>query len=162
MNQPFPFRGVSLKLTLALVCLFVSLQSAGCAFKVRLVGEYDAITDQAVTALQQKTAAFFARVQSASGNDAAYDNFKGFYAQAKGDIAVLVLRAEISEEGLKHQPLADNFRSLASQYDDLQTLHRTSPGPAVWQSAEKAMDQSFRAVMENLLFLKWNQTQPGQ
>lgn len=134
--------------------------AAGCAFKVKLVGEYDEITDKGVSELHKKTAAFFSKLKSASGSEASYDANKEFYEEAQGDVAALILRAEVIEEGLKKNPLTKNFKDLQKQYEDLAELHKTSPPKKAVESAEKAFEQSFRAIIENLLYLKWYQTQP--
>lgn len=132
----------------------------GCSFKVKLVGEYDEITDQAVMNLHKKTASFFAKLKSAAGSDASYDANKNFYEDALGDVAALTLRSKVTEVGLKHTPLTRNFEDLRLQYEDLAVLHKTSPDLKIIASAAAAFEQSFRAILENLLYLKWNQAQP--
>jgi hypothetical protein len=140
-----------------IIFIILAVQTLGCSFKVRLVGEYDEITDQAVTELYKKTKGFFLKLQRASGQEASYEENKGFYEEVQGDIAVLILRAEITEENLKRNPLTQNFKDLQEQYDDLELLHKTMPNKKALQSAEEALDRSFRAIVENLLYLKWNQ-----
>jgi hypothetical protein len=133
---------------------------AGCsAFKVKLVGEYDEITDNAVITLHQKTAGFFSKMKTASGDEASYEANRGFYADVQGDVAALILRAEVVEEGQKRNPLTRNFRDLRKQYDDLESLHKTSTSKKVFESSEKAFDQSFRAICTHIMYLKWNQEQ---
>lgn len=133
---------------------------AGCALKVKLVGEYDEITDKAVTELHKKTASLFTKLKASSGVDASYETNKKFYEDAQGDVSALILRAKVIEKGLKNNPLTTNFEDLKKQYEDLAMLHKTTPGVDLIRSAEGAFEQSFRAIVENLLFLKWNQTQP--
>ena len=133
---------------------------AGCALKVKLVGEYDEILDQKVTDLYKSTSSFFVKLKSSSGNEGSYIENKDFYIYAQGEVATLILRAQVTEEGLKRNPLTQNFNDLQKQYEDLATLHKTSPTPAMIKSAEKAFEQSFRAILQNLLYLKWNQHQP--
>ena len=132
----------------------------GCALKVKLVGEYDEITDKAVTDLNKKTASFFVKLKSSSEADASYEANKKFYDDAQGDVAALILRAKVTEEGLKRNPLTRNFEDLQKQYEDLAVLHKTSPNQKMIKSAEEAFEQSFRAIVENVLYLKWNQAQP--
>lgn len=133
---------------------------AGCALKVKLVGEYDEITDKAVTELHKKTASFFAKLKASSAADASYEANKKFYEDVQGDVSALILRAKVIEEGLKKNPLTTNFEDLKKQYEDLVVLHKTIPGVGLIKSAEDAFEQSFRAILQNLLFLKWNQAQP--
>jgi hypothetical protein len=134
---------------------------AGCAFKVKLVAEYDAIIDNAVNALHVKTVSFFAKLNSSSRAEASYEANKAFYQQAQGDVAALITRAKVLEDGLKAHPLTTNFEALKAQYDDLAALHKTAPAPALLKSAQDAFEQSFRAIVQHLLFLKWNQSQPA-
>ncbi|MGV7928107.1 MAG: hypothetical protein AB2L13_04220 [Spirochaetota bacterium] len=147
-----------------MVCLVVFTAGAGlpgCITpKVKLVGTYDEITDRAVTDLQKKTASFFQKMKSSAGGEASYNNSTAFYDEARGDVAALIMRAEVIEKGLKVNPLTKNFRDLQKQYEDLAGLHKTNPPPAAFASAEKALDQSFRAILTNILYLKWNQEQP--
>jgi len=64
------------------------------------------------------------------------------------------------EEGLKKTPLTDNFKDLSKQYDDLETLHQTPYNKDVILKAQEAFDQSFRAIVKHLIYMKWNQEQP--
>ncbi len=142
-----------------LILLLVSLIS-GCAFKVKLVGEYDQIIDKSVTELQQSTVTFFTKMKSASDADRTYEINKDFYADADGKISTLIVRSEVIEEGLKKNPLTKNFKDLKLQYVELSTEHKKNPSARYFESAEKAFNQSFRAILEHLLYLKWNQAQP--
>jgi hypothetical protein len=129
---------------------------AGCAFKVKLVTDYDAIIDNAVNALHAKTASFFAKVTTSPRPESSYEANKAFYQEAQGDVAALIMRARVLEDGLKAQPLTTNFEALKAQYDDLATLHKTAPAPALLKNAQDAFEQSFRAIIKHLLFLKSN------
>jgi hypothetical protein len=140
-----------------IILIILAVQTAGCAFRITLVGDYDEITDQAVTELHKITKAFFCRLQRASGQEASYEANKQFYEQAQGQIAALILRAEVTEKTLKRNPLTKNFKDLQQQYEDLELLHKTMPDKKALQSAEQALDRSFRAIAENLLYLKWKQ-----
>ena len=152
--------GISQQGLYGLLSVLLIFLVAGCVPKVKLVAGYDEITDQAVTNLHRKTATFFAKLKSSTGTDASYEANKRFYEDAQGDVAVLILRAKVTEEGLKHNPLTKNFENLQKQYEDLAELHKKTASPKIIQSAEDAFDQSFRAILEHLLFLKWNQDQP--
>lgn len=136
------------------------LLSSGCALRVKYVAEYDEITDRAVSDLHRKTATFFAKIKSSTGTDASYEENKLFYEEARGDVSALILRARVIEKDLAKTPLTNNFEDLQKQYEDLAALHRTSPPAVAVLSAESAFEQSFRAIVENLLFLKWNRAQP--
>ncbi len=140
---------------LILISLIGSL--TGCAINVRLVGDYDEITDNTVIDLHQKTASFFSKMKTDSGEEASYEANKNFYNDVQGDVTALILRAEVVEEGLKRNPLTRNFKDLQKQYSDLESLHKTSTSKKVFESAEKAFEQSFRAICTHIMYLKWNQ-----
>jgi hypothetical protein len=93
-------------------------------------------------------------------DDGSYENNKNFYSEAKGEIKALITRAEFLEDGLKRTPLTDNFKDLLKQYDDLEVLHQTPLSKEVLAKAQEAFDQSFRAIVKHLVFLKWNQARP--
>lgn len=133
---------------------------SGCAFKVKLVGEYDEIIDKSVTELQKQTATFFSKLKTTLPPDNSYEANKEFYDDVQGKLSVLILRSEVIEEGLKKNPLTKNFKDLQLQYQELSEQHKQNPPKKYFESAEKAFNQSFRAILENLLYLKWNQTQP--
>ena len=124
---------------LALVITF------GCVPKVKLVGEYDGIIDKAVTDLQEQTDTFFSKMKTASTTDSAYEANKGFYDDVQ-----------------KRNPLTQNFKDLQAQYQDLADQNKKGFSSKYLESAQKAFDQSFRAILSNLLYLKWNQSQPSK
>lgn len=141
---------------LALVITF------GCVPKVKLVGEYDGIIDKAVTDLQEQTDTFFSKMKTASTADSAYEANKEFYDDVQGKITTLIRRSEVIEEGLKRNPLTQNFKDLQAQYQELADQNNKGFSSRYLESAQKAFDQSFRAILANLLYLKWNQTQPSK
>jgi hypothetical protein len=143
-----------------ILIVLLILMASGCALRVKYVAGYDEIMDRAVSDLHRKTATFFAKLKSSSGPDGSYEANRRFYEEARGDVSALILRAKVSEEGLTKTPLTSNFEDLQKQYEDLAALHKTSPPPVAILSAESAFEQSFRAIIENLLFLKWNRAQP--
>ncbi len=67
---------------------------AGCS-SVRLISEYDEITDKAATALQEKVSRFIIQLESEIGTEEAkYVNHKQFYQEAKVDLNTLKIRAD--------------------------------------------------------------------
>ena len=70
------------------------------------------------------------------------------------------IRAEVLETGLVKTPLTDNFRSLMQQYDDLEILHQAPYNKQMMSSAQASFNQSFRAIVKHLIYIKWNQEQP--
>ncbi len=150
-----------IKLNLLLIFLILS----GCTFQVKLVGEYDEILDKSVTELQELTASYFASLKFSEQGDPelSYKSNKAFYRHVQGKIATLIRRSEVIEQGLKRNPITSNFKDLQLQYADLATQHKKQNlSKRYIESSEKAFDQSFRAILENILYLKWNQSQPNR
>lgn len=142
------------------ILIFLLAVFTGCAFKVKLVGEYDEVLDKSVTEIQEQTATFFSKMRTSSPPDSMYEANKGFYDSVQGKIVTLICRSELIEEGLKTNPLTKNFRDLQLQYQDLAEQHKKSFSRNYLLSSEKAFDRSFRSILNNILYLKWNQTQP--
>ena len=134
---------------------------SGCAFKVKLVGQYDDIVDKSVHQIESKTTAHIKNIIDNKGKaDGSFDQSKHFYSYIRGEVQALVVRAEALEEGLKRTPLTDNFKDLSKQYDDLEILHQTPFNKDVLLKAQEAFDQSFRAIVKHLIYMKWNQEKP--
>ena len=154
------FKGKSHRALLWIFPLTLVLLS-GCALKVKLVGQYDDIVDKSVHQLESKTTAHVKTIIDNQGEgDGSYAGSKQFYSEARGEVQALVIRAEALEEGLKKTPLTDNFEALIEQYDDLEILHQTPFNKDVMDKAQEAFDQSYRAIVKHLIYLKWNQDQP--
>jgi hypothetical protein len=134
---------------------------AGCGLKVKLVGQYDEIIDKAVHQAESDTTAHIKKIIDNNGTgDGAYDKNIEFYSKMKGDVQALIVRSETIEDGLKSTPLTDNFMELQKQYDDLEILHQTPFNANSISSAQKAFDQSYRAIVKHMIYMKWNQEKP--
>jgi hypothetical protein len=83
-----------------IIFLILAVQTVGCAFRITLVGDYDEITDQAVAELYKKTKVFFSKLIRASGQEVSYEANKQFYEEVQGQIAALILRAEVTAKAL--------------------------------------------------------------
>lgn len=144
---------------ISLLLMFV----AGCIPKVRLVGQYDEIIDKSVHELESKTIAHINKIIDNHGEgEGSYEQCKQFYFDIKGEVQTLVVRAESLENGLKKTPLTDNFKELGRQYEDLELLHKTPYNKDAMAMAQRAFDQSFRAIVKHLIYMKWNQEQPKE
>lgn len=107
------------KIPFLLGILIVVLSACG---HVRLISDYDEITDKTVTALQEKVSAFFVKVESDIGTDQAkYENHKQFYQDAKVDLNTLKVRADAIE---KNKIVQDQIAALTSMIDNLEKLHK--------------------------------------
>ena len=102
----------------------LTLALTACSFNVKLVGDYDQITDQSIHDLQTSTAAFFGKAQQASDAGALdagfYASHQDFFAESRGGITALQTRAEVLEEGAKAHTLTQLLTDLELQFEDLE------------------------------------------
>ena len=144
-----------------LLLLFFLAGLCGCTLTVRLAGDYDEITDAKVTELRSETSTFLSWMATSVGKEeGSYEANRDFYYRMYGEVDALIDRAVAMEEGLKKTPLKKNFMALKEQYQDLELLHKTGLNDQVIKSVQAAFDQSFRAIVKHLLFLKWNKDEP--
>ena len=91
--------------------MFLMLTS--CAH-VRLISDYDAVTDNVVNALQEKVSRFFIEVYSdLETGHADYDHFKEFYQDAKVDLITLKIRADAFDKNTIVQQQIDGSPATA-------------------------------------------------
>lgn len=141
--------------------VYVLLLFVNCTLKVKLVGEYDEIVDNSIHQVESKTTAFLKKVIDNNGiGEGSYQESSEFYSEMRGEVQSLIVRSEVIETGLKRMPLTENFKELARQYDDLEILHKTAFNKDVFEKAQEAFEQSFRAIVKHLIYLKWNQEPP--
>ena len=133
----------------------------GCASNVKPVGHYDDIIDQFVHQIEAKTTAHIKKVIDTKGSgDGSFDSSRGFYADIKGDVQALVVRAETLEEGLPATPLTNNFEVLQLQYDDLAIQQQKPYDENAFLKMQTAFDRSFRTIVKHLIDLKWPKESP--
>lgn len=89
---------------------------------IRLISDYDEITDKAVTALQEKVSRFFVKVDSQIGTDSAkYEYHKAFYQDVKVDLNTLKIRADAID---KNTIVQNQIAELTTMTDKLEQLHK--------------------------------------
>ena len=94
---------------------------SGCS-SVRLVSDYDEITDHTVTNLQEKVATFFVKLEGTIGTKAAaYQNHIEFYQSAKVDLNTLKIRADAFG---KNRIVQEQVVELTKMIDNLEKLHK--------------------------------------
>jgi hypothetical protein len=120
---------------------------------VRLIQEYDQITDDKVTALQEKVARFFVGMERNIGKpEAAYDNHVAFYDEVKTDLNVLQVRSKAIP---KSEITQKQIESVQSQMKSLEQLHKL--GFNSYEElvpAKNAIEQSFAAIIQLQMALK--------
>jgi hypothetical protein len=120
---------------------------------VRLIQEYDQITDEKVTALQEKVARFFVGMERNIGKpEAAYENYVGFYDEVKTDLNVLQVRSKAIP---KSDITQKQIESVQNQMNSLEKLHKL--GFNTYEEvvpAKNAIEQSFAAIIQLQMALK--------
>lgn len=132
-RQLIPLRRIGALLALAVIAL------AGCTPK--LIGDYDDTFDQGVTAVEQKTELYLAKLKS--NPNTPFD--QGFYDDITSSLAVLKTRAAALPQ---YEILGQQVANLQQQMDDFQKLDKASPVPsplpsspmrkATWKSPSRA------------------------
>jgi hypothetical protein len=103
------------------VCALVLLAFAGCTH-ITLIGDYDEVIDQGVTALQKKTETYYAHLGSTPNTAYSAD----FYDGVDADLATLMTRAQATPQyGLIAQQLAE----LQKTVNDMRALDQITPRP---------------------------------
>jgi len=136
----------------AVLLAFLSVLLAACALSVKLVGDYDDLLDRSVMDLQTRTNEFYAKCETPSPPDPAQ-----FFAESFGAIEAMTTRATIIEEGLARQPLTENLGALKLQFEDAKG--KVSGNPLVRSSSLKALNEAFKAIQIQLVWMKKTQTQ---
>lgn len=142
MKISYPVRRIPIILGL----LISILTSCG---PVRLISDYDEITDKAVSALQEKVSRFFVQIESQiSTNKATYENHKKFYEDVKVDIKSLSIRASAID---KNEIVQTQIGLLSQMTEDLEKLHKIG-----FSSTEqlKAVEQPFNAAFTAIIKLQ--------
>jgi hypothetical protein len=120
---------------------------------VRLIQEYDEITDQKLTALQEKMARFFVKMERQIGYpESKYGKYIDFYDDVKTELSVLEVRSRaIPKSDIVQQQL----KSVQSQVTNLEKLHKLG-----FNSYDElipirnALDNSFAAIIQLQMSLK--------
>ena len=134
---------------------------AGCAAPVKPVGHYDDIVDRSVHQIEAKTTAHIKIILDTKGTgDGSYDHSRRFYADIKGEVQALIVRAETLEEGLPATPLINNLDVLQLQYDDLAALQQKPYDESAFIKLQGSFDKSFRTIVKHLIGMKWDQESP--
>ena len=120
---------------------------------IRLIQDYDSISDNRINSLQEKTAKFFIKIDRQFGKpDLNYDNFISFYDDSKADINVLLVRNRaLYKTSITQQQL----ESLLIQFNSLELLHKKGLNSKEEINIIKsAIENSFTAILQFQLSLK--------
>ncbi len=132
------------------VILLVLAQSCG---PVRLISEYDPITDEKVTALEEKVTTFFVKLERVVGtNHADYEHFTNFYDEVKVDLNTLKVRANAVD---KNRIVREQIEELNNMVDNLEELHQM--GFATIEQVrplQQSFNSAFTAIIKFQMALK--------
>jgi hypothetical protein len=89
---------------------------------IRLISDYDEITDKAMNALQEKVTKTLVKLDANIGtNETAYEKYKGFYEEVKVDLNTLQIRTNAID---KNEIEQRQVQELSTMIDNLEKLHK--------------------------------------
>ena len=135
----------SAMLALACAAALVALPAAtGCAH-VTLVSHYDEQVDQSATELLKRMDAFLAKLETATGEAAAYEANKDFYTEYAVDLRVLRVRAESQP---KNSLTVQQLDLMQRNVQQLEAAHKSGPiSPAAIPTFRDLFEQGWRAIL---------------
>jgi hypothetical protein len=115
--------------------------------EIRLIQEYDAVSDNKINSLQEKTSRFFVKINRTFGlPENKYDKYIDFYDDLKSDIHILEIRTKsIEETNITQQQVT----SLLTQVNTLENLHKIGfKNREEISLIESAFDNTFTAILQ--------------
>lgn len=115
--------------------------------EIRLIQEYDAVSDNKINSLQEKTSRFFIKINRTFGlPENKYDKYIDFYDDIKSDIHILEIRTRSIE---KTNITQQQITSLMTQVNALELLHKTGfKNREEIILVESAFDNTFTAILQ--------------
>ncbi|WP_266362773.1 hypothetical protein [Tellurirhabdus rosea] len=101
---------------------FLALVLLQSCTTVRLISDYDEITDQAVTEMQEKVSRFFVQLNREVGTDKArHENYVPFYDDVRTDLNSLRIRANAID---RNEIVQKQISNLSDMIDNTEKLHK--------------------------------------
>jgi hypothetical protein len=115
--------------------------------EIRLIQEYDAVSDNKINSLQEKTSRFFVKINRTFGlPENKYDKYIDFYDDLKSDIHILEIRTKSIE---KTNITQQQVTSLLTQVNTLENLHKIGfKNREEISLIESAFDNTFTAILQ--------------
>ncbi|MDC8098423.1 hypothetical protein [Chryseobacterium rhizosphaerae] len=89
---------------------------------IKLISDYDELTDKKIVALQEKVTGFVVKIRDEIGTDKAkYVNYKPFYQEVKVDLETLKIRTNAIDN---NKIVQDQVSTLATYIDNLEKVHK--------------------------------------
>ncbi|PVW15807.1 hypothetical protein [Marixanthomonas spongiae] len=151
----------SSKATFVSMLLLTAVFFFNSCITVKLISDYDELTDQALHDLQQRTATYFVTLKRDLNDEdgtANYDDYTGFFDKAQIALNTLKIRTGAIE---KNSIVQQQVNELASIFDNLEKAHKIG-----FQSAEaitpplSSFNTAFTAIAKLQLALKRGNENP--
>lgn len=115
--------------------------------EIRLIQEYDVVSENKINSLQEKTSRFFIKINRTFGlPENKYEKFIDFYDDLKSDIHILEIRTRSIE---KTNITQQQITSLLTQVNSLESLHKIGfKNREEIQLVESAFDNTFTAILQ--------------
>ncbi|REC66447.1 hypothetical protein DRF59_11465 [Chryseobacterium flavum] len=89
---------------------------------IKLISDYDEVTDRKIVALQEKVTGFVVKIRDEIGADQAkYANYKSFYQDVKVDLETLKIRTNAIDN---NKIVQDQVSELSNYIDNLEKVHK--------------------------------------
>jgi hypothetical protein len=120
---------------------------------IRLIQDYDPISDNKITTLQEKTARFFIKAErQIIQSQFTYESYINFYDDVKADINVLLVRSRAIQ---KTDIIQKQLNSLLIQINTLEELHKKKiNSKEELEPIKNAIENSYTAIIQFQLALK--------
>jgi hypothetical protein len=130
--------------------LFLLLLSISACTPVRLVSAYDGIFDRGVSDLHTRVVTFASRMMLLAGKpEGTYEANQAFYAETKGELSTLRLRAGLQEKNEQTVKLIDD---LEENIGRLRQLHESGKERGLFKAladpALKLIEINFEATLK--------------
>ena len=132
--------------------IFLSFLFFSCS-GIRLIQEYDSISDNKINSLQEKTSRFFVKAErQIDQSQFTYDSYINFYDDVKTDINVLLVRSRAIQ---KTDIIQKQLNSLLIQINTLEELHKKKiKTKEELDPIKNAIESSYTAIIQFQLALK--------
>jgi hypothetical protein len=135
-----------------IIISFLVFIYGGCT-SIRLISDYDEITDKKVNELQEKVVNHFVKLERVIGTDEAkYQNYIDFYDGVKVDLSILEIRARAID---KNDIIIKQLSLLKQNMMDLEQLHKIGfKSVSEIIPMENAFNSAFSAIIKLIIALK--------
>lgn len=133
--------------------MFMTMALALSCSSIRLISEYDEITDKTVTLVQEKVANYFVKIERTIGTESAeYENYTDTFDEIKVDLNTLEVRAAAFEKNRIVQEQIQELKSMVKNLEELHKLEFTTYEQL--EPLKKQFNSAFTAIIKLQLELK--------